>query len=122
VQRLLDRAAIHDTVVSSALALDGNDERTRHFLNNQLVTIDGDEAAAQTYAYVTERRPDGTQSPWSQGARRWVDRLRRVDGGWTIVNREVQTTRLTDEMVITADEAARRARPRTRNGERRWSS
>ena len=91
VQALLDRAEIHDVVVRSALALDEqNGGLTHHFLNNQLVAIerrdDGDRAAAETYLFRVERdEPGGRPSPWSDGARRWVDDSRAGDGRWSLV-------------------------------------
>jgi hypothetical protein len=112
-QRLVDRAAIGDTIVRSALARDAHGD-TRHLVNNLVIDIEGDEATAQTYVYATEQGTDGRPSPWSQGARRWIDRLRRVGDAWQLVDRVEETTRVADELMITADEAASRARARER--------
>ncbi len=109
VEELLDRAAIHDVIVASALAMDRAHGSTRHFLNNELVAIDGDVATAETYMYITEQQDDGRPSPWSKGARRWLDRLRRVDHGWVLGERQEVSNRVADELLITADEAAARA-------------
>ncbi|MEX1008339.1 MAG: nuclear transport factor 2 family protein [Acidimicrobiia bacterium] len=109
VQQLLDRGAIHDVIVSSALAMDRENGRTRHFLNNELVAIEGDEATAETYMYVTEQQDDGRPSPWSKGARRWLDRFRRVDRRWVLEERQELSNRVAEELLITADEAATRA-------------
>ena len=109
VRRLLDRAAVHDVVVSSALALDGAEGRTRHFLNNQLVELDGDEATVETYLFVTEQKDDGRPSDWSNGARRWLDVVERVDGRWRLADRREVTNRVDEKLVISAEEAAARA-------------
>ncbi|HXY91418.1 MAG TPA: nuclear transport factor 2 family protein [Acidimicrobiia bacterium] len=114
VRHLLDRAAIHDAIVSSALAMDRRDRGSRHFLNNELVDVDGDEASAETYCFVTERQADGRPSPWNHGARKWLDRLRRVDGRWVLDERRETTNRVADTMVINAAEAAARASVRSR--------
>ena len=106
VQALLDRAEIHDAVVRSALALDEqNGGLTHHFLNNQLVAIerrdDGDRADAETYLFRVERdEPGGRPSPWSDGARRWVDDSARVDGRWSLVAHVEHTNRVADELVL----------------------
>jgi ketosteroid isomerase-like protein len=110
VRALLDRAAVHDVVVWSALAVDGDEGRTRHFLNNQLVELTGDTAAVETYLFVTELQGDGRPSDWSNGARRWLDVVERVDGSWRLVDRREVTNRVDDELVISGEEAAARAR------------
>jgi len=109
-QGLIDRAIIHDAIVDSALTLDARTGRTQHLLNNQVIEIDGDDATAQSYVYLTERGPNGRPSAWSQGARRWRDRWQRVDTEWRLVDRVDETTRVPDELMISADEAAARAR------------
>ena len=114
VQRLLDRAAIHDVIVTSAVNLDREDGRTRHFLNNELIAIDGDVATAATYMYVTEQQDDGRPSPWSQGARRWLDEFQRVGDRWVLDDREEVGTRVANEFVISAEEAAARVRQKQR--------
>ncbi len=108
VQRLLDRAAIHDVIVISALNLDHENGRTRHFLNNERIAIDGDVATAETYLYVTEQQDNGRPSPWSKGARRWLDRFRRVGDRWMLDDRQEVSTRVANELVISAEEAAAR--------------
>jgi hypothetical protein len=109
VQWLLDRAAIHDVIVSSAYALDRNGGGTRHFLNNEVLAVDGDEATAETYLFVTVQQDDGRPSPWNRGARLWIDRLRRTRGRWELVAREEVDTRVADELVIGPEEAEARA-------------
>ena len=116
LQRLLDRAAIHDAIVSSAINLDREDGRTRHFLNNELVELDGDVATAETYMFVTEQQADGKPSPWSNGPRRWVDEFERIDGRWVLDDREEVGNRVANEFVISAAEAA--ARTGNREGRR----
>ena len=115
VQGLLDRAAVHDAIVNSAIASDAKNGSTRHLVNNERIEVAGDEATAQTYVYVTEQGSDGRPSPWSRGARRWIDRLRRVGKEWRVVDRVDETTRVPDELMISADEAAARARTRATN-------
>jgi hypothetical protein len=116
LQRLLDRAAIHDAIVSSAINLDREDGRTRHFLNNELVDLDGDVAKAETYMFVTEHQADGKPSRWSNGPRRWLDELERIDGRWVLDDREEVGNRVANEFVISAAEAA--ARTGNREGRR----
>ncbi len=114
MQRLLDRAAIHDAIVASAINLDRENGRTRHFLNNELVAIDGDVATAETYMYVTEVQDDGSYSPWSQGARRWLDQFERMGDRWVLDDRDEVGNRVANEFVISAEEAAARAGSRGR--------
>ena len=116
LQRLLDRAAIHDAIVSSAINLDREDGRTRHFLNNELVDLDGDVATAETYMFVTEQQADGKPSPWSNGPRRWLDEFERIDDRWVLDDREEVGNRVANEFVISAGEAA--ARTGNREGRR----
>jgi hypothetical protein len=108
VCRLLDRAAIHDVVVASAHARDAEDGRHR-VLNNQMLDVAGDEAEVETYLYVTEAGEGGRPSQWSRGARRWVDRLRRDHGVWSLIDRTEVDNRVDDALVIDATEAAARA-------------
>ena len=116
LQRLLDRAAVHDAIVASAINLDREDGRTRHFLNNELVSLDGDVATAETYMFVTEQQADGKPSRWSNGPRRWVDEFERIDGRWVLDDREEVGNRVANEFVISAEEAA--ARTGNREGRR----
>ena len=116
LQRLLDRAAIHDAIVSSAINLDREDGGTRHFLNNELVDLDGDVATAETYMFVTEQQADGKPSPWSNGPRRWLDEFERIDDRWVLDDREEVGNRVANEFVISAGEAA--ARTGNREGRR----
>jgi hypothetical protein len=111
VQALIDRAAVRDAIVQSALALDEADGRTRRLLNNDLVTIDGDHAHAETYLFLTTRDPGGRPSPWRRGARRWVDELHRGPAGWEVVVRREVDNRVPDELVISPAEAANRVSP-----------
>jgi SnoaL-like domain len=113
VRRLLDRVAVHDVVVGSALALDAAGGRTRHFLNNQLVDLEDDAATVETYLFVTEQQDDGRPSDWSKGACRWLDVVERADGRWRLADRREVTNRVDPELVISAEEAAARAASRT---------
>lgn len=119
VQRLLDRAAIHDLIATSALAVDRRDwdvaqacftapggvdamraeaeqwHRTFHFLNNQIIEIDGDDAQVETYAFITHHEaPDTFASPWAHGARRLVDSLTLTPAGWRVVERRILDNRI----------------------------
>jgi 3-phenylpropionate/cinnamic acid dioxygenase small subunit len=101
VQWLLDRSAIHDCVVESSFALDRGDaswpHATTHFLGNQLIEIDSDNATAETYVYITTREtPESRVTHWSAGARRFLDRLVREDGGWRLAERRIVTNRIPD--------------------------
>ncbi len=130
VQRLLDRASIHDVIACAAVGTDRRDDdmlrscftddcvatldeqpvtghadlvaeihrlsdghcSTYHFLGNQMIDLRDDEADVTTYAYVIHRDADDAQgSAWGRGARRLVDRLRKVDGAWRIATRLVTT-------------------------------
>ncbi len=69
--------------------------RTFHFLNNQIIELDGDEAQVETYAYITHHDgPDTFASPWPHGARRLVDRLTLTPAGWRIVDRQILDNRI----------------------------
>jgi hypothetical protein len=108
VRRLLDRAGVHDAIVASAHALDADDGRHR-LLNNERIVVDGDVADAETYLYVTEPDGRGRPTPWSHGARRWLDRLRRDGDRWTIVARDEVANRVDGGLVVDAAEASARA-------------
>jgi len=73
VRSLVDRATIRDAVVRAT-----SQERDT-VLNNHVAVIEGDEATAETYAYVGE--------PWHEGALRFVDRLVRESDAWRVVDR-----------------------------------
>ncbi len=65
--------------------------RSTHLLGNQRLEIDGDRASVETYAYVNYQR-DGERAAthWSDGARRYLDDLVRVDGRWRIARRRIE--------------------------------
>ena len=65
--------------------------RSTHLLGNQRVEIDGDRASVETYAYVNYQR-DGERAAthWSDGARRYLDDLVRVEGRWRIARRRIE--------------------------------
>ena len=65
--------------------------RSTHLLGNQRVEIDGDRASVETYAYVSYQR-DGQRAAthWSDGARRYLDDLVRVEGRWRIARRRIE--------------------------------
>lgn len=94
---LLDRAAISDCILDHATALDAADEKgsgVQHFVGNQLVAIDADEAVAETYVYQVHSTESGRTSPWHEHAQRWEDRLVRQDGAWRIAEHHVRSNQL----------------------------
>lgn len=65
--------------------------RSTHLLGNQRVEIDGDRASAATYALVNyQRAGERAATHWSEGARRYLDDLVRVEGRWRIASRRVE--------------------------------
>ena len=93
------QATFGDITVRDAGALEAHLDKyvgrwhsRHHFLNNQLIDINGDEAEVDTYAYITHRdAADAPISDWSKGARRFVDRFVRHDGRWLIKSRRLET-------------------------------
>jgi hypothetical protein len=90
VQWLLDRAAIRDALVRHTVAL-VNDEHRREFLGTRLITLEGDEAFAESYAILTpltageERsRPPEVATPAHQ-----TDHFVRTPSGWHFADREL---------------------------------
>ena len=75
-----------DAIVSSTSGV-GRYKRTMHFMGNHLATIDGATADAETYAiahhYYDE---DGEEQEYVMGIR-YIDKLRKQDGRWEIVDR-----------------------------------
>lgn len=89
VARLLDLAGVRDAVVVAGWH-DGP-----VVTNNLRVELGGDTATCETYAY---RPPD-----WAIDPERWVDRLRRADGRWTIADHRVESNVMPDDKVLTSD-------------------
>ena len=58
-----------------------------HFLANNRVDIEGDEAQSETYVLYVLRRKDGTKIDLGGG--RYVDRLEQRNGEWRIAAREL---------------------------------
>ena len=75
-----------DSIVSSTHRV-GRYKRTMHFMGNHIATIEGGTADAETYAiahhYYDE---DGEEQEYVMGIR-YIDRLRKQDGRWEIVDR-----------------------------------
>ena len=70
---------------------------TCHFLNNQLIELDHDEAQVETYAYITRKATaEGQPTLWAHGARRFVDHMVRRDDTWLVAERRVVTNRIED--------------------------
>ena len=92
VRWLLDRAEIRDAVVRDTVVSDTRvTNRVRNLLGTRLVTVEGDEAWAESYALVTpvpegeERgRPADVITP-----QRWTDHLVRANGHWQLAGREI---------------------------------
>jgi hypothetical protein len=63
-------------------------ETLSHLLGQSLITVEGDEAGAETYflAIARDTAPDGT-SMCNQLGGRFVDRLVREDGRWKVKHR-----------------------------------
>jgi len=57
-----------------------------HLSANHLISVEGDEAAAQSYVVVV----GGPEDPRVRLAGRYLDRLRRVDGSWRFVSRRLE--------------------------------
>jgi ketosteroid isomerase-like protein len=68
-----------------------NAHSTQHFLGNQLIDIDGDDAWAETYCLALLRTPGPDGGPPQDAFRRlrYCDYLQRRDGEWRISERVV---------------------------------
>lgn len=65
--------------------------RSTHLLGNQRFGIEGDRASAETYALVNyQRAGERAATHWSEGARRYLDDLVRVEGRWRIARRRIE--------------------------------
>lgn len=83
------------TIVSQLRSVWDGQARTCHWPGNQLVDIHGDEARVETYTYLSRQEPGGhVFVGWPTGARRYVDRMVRRDGGWLIAERRLETNRV----------------------------
>lgn len=56
-----------------------------HLSANQVISVDGDEAAVESYVVVL----GGPEDPRVRLAGRYSDRLRRVQGSWRFVSRRL---------------------------------
>jgi len=129
--------ALLEVLRATMWAMDG----TWLFMNNHLVEIGGDEAEAradarvaeaqstdlgvddatvQSYVFIIER-PAGASEPlsWTEGARRFVDRLQRDGDGWRVVERRVETNVMPDEKVMQRPEGEQSIEAMTRRAEAR---
>jgi hypothetical protein len=76
-----------------AIALEALRERmdryqsTMHFLNNQLIELDGETARCETYALVYHRLQTAEDAQDFIVGVRYLDELRRHGDGWWIVGR-----------------------------------
>ena len=68
--------------------------RTLHFLGNQLIELDGDQARSETYALAHHQLPDGTHRVV---AVRYLDELVRQQARWLIRRRVVHREWQRDE-------------------------
>jgi hypothetical protein len=55
-----------------------------HYIMNQTIDLDGDNAHVETYFLATLRRKDG---PIDMVGGRYVDRFERIDGRWAVADR-----------------------------------
>lgn len=67
------------------------DERTTHFLCNELIDVQGDAAHCESYLFAVHRRKtkDGTATKDLTFGGRYVDRFERREGVWKIAHRQV---------------------------------
>ena len=67
------------------------DERTTHFLCNELIEVQGDTAHCESYLFAVHRRKtkDGTATKDLTFGGRYVDRFERREGVWKIAHRQV---------------------------------
>ena len=67
------------------------DERTTHFLCNELIEVQGDTAHCESYLFAVHRRQtkDGTATKDLTFGGRYVDRFERREGVWKIAHRQV---------------------------------
>jgi hypothetical protein len=110
--------ALVEVLRTTMWAMDG----TWLFMNNHLVEFDGDHEAAtvQSYVFIIER-PAGAAEPgsWTEGARRFVDRLQRDGAGWRIVERRVETNFMPDDKVMQRPEGEQSIEAMTRRAQER---
>jgi hypothetical protein len=159
VRTLLDRAMVVDAVTALSYAIDHGDEallrdcvshdvtvgeaeigvvsgadalvevlratmwamdRTWRFMNNHLVELGADVATVQSYVFIIEQ-PAGDTAPgsWTDGARRFVDRLERAGEGWRVVERRVATNMMPDDKVTPRPEGEQSIEAMTRRAEAR---
>jgi 3-phenylpropionate/cinnamic acid dioxygenase small subunit len=67
------------------------DERTTHFLCNELIEVEGDSAHCESYLFAVHRRKtkDRTATTDLTFGGRYVDRFERREGHWKIAHRQV---------------------------------
>jgi hypothetical protein len=108
--------ALIDVLRATMWAMDG----TWLFMNNHLVQIGADDATVQSYVFIIER-PAGAGAPgsWTEGARRFVDRLQRDGAGWRVVERRVETNFMPDDKVMQRPEGERSIEAMTRRAQER---
>jgi hypothetical protein len=92
VQWLLDRNAVRDALVRHTVVLERDDHR-REFLGTRLITLEGDDAWAESYAIVTalaggeaRSRPADIVTPIH-----YTDHFARTADGWQLADRSVDT-------------------------------
>ncbi len=70
--------------------------QTTHFMGNQLITVQGNEAMADTYCYLMHRdSPETPWSDWAKGGRRFKDKFVKSNGRWLLTERSMVTNRTT---------------------------
>jgi hypothetical protein len=108
--------ALVDVLRATMWAMDG----TWLFMNNHMVDVTGERASVQSYVFIIER-PAGADEPlsWTEGARRFVDRLQRDGSGWRVVERRVETNMMPDDKVMQRPEGEQSIEAMTRRAEAR---
>ena len=108
--------ALLDVLRSTMWAMDG----TWLFMNNHLVEISGDAARVQSYVFIIER-PAGASEPnsWTEGARRFIDRLERDGDGWHLLERRVEDNMMPDDKVMQRPQGEKGIEAMTRRAQER---
>ena len=109
--------ALVDVLRATMWAMDG----TWLFMNNHLVEVGGDDghgAELRVHHRAAARAPAAPGS-WTEGARRFVDRLQRDGDGWRVVERRVETNMMPDDKVMQRPEGEQSIEAMTRRAEAR---
>ena len=76
-----------DQLITFISGVEGN-HTTTHFMANQYIDVDGDQATMETYAMLTHHKTvDGKESEMNVPRARYIHKLARQDGRWLIYDR-----------------------------------